>query len=61
MKQKFKDALCLTVYFGIIIIFAALICGLIGIEIYVWVTYANVPITEIPSWALFFMFGGGGK
>lgn len=61
MKRKIKDTLYLIAYFGIIIFFVALMCGLIGVEIYVWVTYGDAPITEIPAWALFFMFGGGNK
>ena len=36
--------------------------GFIAFEIYVWVRYGSLPITEIPAWALFFMFNrnGGG-
>ncbi len=41
-----------------IALFVIVIGGLIGIEIYVWVTYANTPISEIPIWALIFMLGG---
>ena len=32
-------------------------CGLIATEIYVWVTYGNLPVSDIPTWALIFMFG----
>ena len=35
-----------------------ILVGLIGTMIYCWCTYANVNITEIPAWALFFMYGG---
>ena len=28
------------------------------IEIFVWINYGDLPINEIPSWALWFMFGG---
>lgn len=38
---------------GVLILF-----GLIGTIIYCWCTYANTPITDIPAWALFFMYGG---
>lgn len=34
----------------------ALIC--LGWSIYAFVKYGNKPIGEIPSWALWFMFGG---
>ncbi len=43
---------------AMIALFVIVIGGLIGIEIYVWVTYANTPISEIPIWALIFMLGG---
>lgn len=48
----------------IILLILGLICfiGIIGIFvmiIIVWVNYGNLPITEVPSWALWFMFGGG--
>lgn len=35
-----------------------LLVGLIGTIIYCWCTYANAPITDIPAWAIFFMWGG---
>lgn len=43
-------------YIGIALL-AVLILGSISLEIYLWVTYSKVPITDIPAWALFFMFG----
>ena len=33
-----------------------LLVGLLGTIIYCWCTYANAPITDIPAWALFFMW-----
>ena len=41
---------------GICLIFA-LIC--LFWSIYAYVKYGNQPITEIPAWALWFMFQGG--
>lgn len=38
-----------------------LIVGVIAFEIYVWVRFGSLPVTEIPAWALFFMFGRGGS
>ena len=35
-----------------------LLFGLIGIEIYCWVTYGNTPISETPSWVQWIMFRG---
>lgn len=40
------------------VIILSLLFAFVGIEIYVWVQYGNKPITEIPSWVLFFMLGG---
>ena len=43
----------------IVSILIVLIVGaFIGLEIYVWVNYAKTPIAELPSWVIFFMFGG---
>lgn len=39
----------------IIIFVIAMICG--GVSIYCFITYGDLPITEVPSWALPFMFG----
>lgn len=41
---------------GIVVILLAL--AFVGVEIYVWVTYANTPASELPAWILFLMFGG---
>ena len=32
-----------------------LLLGLIGLEIYCWVTYGNTPISETPSWVQWIM------
>lgn len=39
-----------------IIIPIIIAAGLIGVEIYIWSTYGDLPVNEIPAWALFFMF-----
>jgi len=39
------------------IIGVVLLLGLIAVEIYVWITYANTPVNELPSWVVFFMLG----
>ena len=41
---------------GIVIILLCL--TFVGVEIYVWVTYANTPASELPAWILFLMFKG---
>lgn len=49
---KFVALMVVIVIVGII----AMIC--VGWSIYAFVKYGDKPITEIPSWALWFMFGG---
>lgn len=58
LKNKFLELLPTILYVSIIGLFIALIAGTIGVEIYVWVTYGNKSIDEVPFWALIFMFGG---
>ena len=57
ISELIKTALLFLVC-GLLIL---IILGLIGVEIYVWVNYGGKPITEIPAWALWFMFSGGNK
>ena len=52
----YKIRAIMTVVTGIVVILLGL--ALVGVEIYVWVTYANTPASELPAWVLFFMFGG---
>lgn len=63
MKKKKDNKVVdfLTGLFAVILIgiFAAAIIGLIVVEIYVWVTYGNANVGDIPAWALFFMLRGG--
>jgi hypothetical protein len=61
MKNKIVDKLKMVGIITILIIVVGLILSIIGVEIYVWIEYGNKPITEIPSWALWFMFGGNSK
>ena len=39
------------------IIILVIVAALIGLVIYVTVTYGNKPITEIPAWAFFVLIG----
>ncbi len=41
---------------SMVLLFILFVCGIIGIEIYVWTTYGNTELSDIPLWALFFMF-----
>ena len=55
MKKIDRDTIFWSVMFFFLI---ALAIGAIAVEIFVWITYGGKPVTEIPSWALVFMFGG---
>jgi hypothetical protein len=41
----------------IIIVGLLLIFSYIGLQIYLWITFGNTPIGEIPAWALWLMLG----
>lgn len=55
-RNHFSATLLYVLLIGLL---AIIVIGFVAVEIYVWVTYANVPISELPAWVLFFMFGGG--
>lgn len=54
MTNKAENII-LGIFIAIIIL---IFLSVIGIEIYIWITYANTPINELPSWVVFFMIGG---
>ena len=57
-NHELKETL-ITIGIWVLVISGAifgLIC--VGWTIYAFAKYGNQPITEIPSWALWFMFGG---
>lgn len=57
-KIKNLDWTQLLIYSVIaVIVLGVLTCG--GISIYCWCVYGGKPVGEIPTWALWFMFGGG--
>lgn len=58
MKQFDKVIRSLKIKIVIGFISLAISLSILGIEIYVWVKYAGMPTTEIPFWALWFMFRG---
>lgn len=43
---------CITIIFVIVLVIAA-----IAFEVWVNVTYGNLPISEVPSWAIRFILG----
>ena len=55
MSEKLKLTLIIIGLF--LLMCLGIIC--VGWSIYAFVKYGNKPITEIPAWALWFMFRGG--
>lgn len=47
-------------WLGIAVI-AALVIGYAATSAYCFIEYGGMPVDEIPFWALWFMFGGGGR
>ena len=58
MNKELKDTLIVIGIWTLIIAFCLFVIICIGWTIYAFVKYGGKPITEIPSWALWFMFGG---
>ena len=56
MKRKTKDKLETLSYILLMSIPVLLILGLIGLEIYCWVTYGNDSISDTPNWVQWIMF-----
>lgn len=53
MKEK------VLIFFGwlMVILFIAFIAFIIWLEIYLWITYGNLPPDEVPSWVHWWMMG----
>ncbi len=56
MKKRHED----YIYFVIWILLVLIVLSCIATSVVAYVKYGNKPITEIPAWALLFMFGGRG-
>ncbi len=54
-KESIADKLATVFMWLIVISFAAFI---IGLNIYILITYGGKPSDEIPAWVLWFWFGG---
>lgn len=61
MKSSIKESIKCGLLILVCAILILAVLAFIGLEIYVWVTYGGKPVTEIPAWALWFMFSGGNK
>lgn len=55
--EKLKEILLITLI--VLVVCAALACA--GLTIYAFAKYGNTSIAEVPTWAIWFMFGGGRK
>lgn len=54
-KESIADKLA-TVFMWLIVI--SIVAFIIGINLYVLIRYGGKPIDEVPSWVLWFWFGG---
>lgn len=60
-KEKIGDALTRILGALPLIIVLIIAIGYIALRIYCYVNYGNVPISEVPAWVWWVMYGGGGK
>lgn len=60
-KEWWKDNLVAVLYIACCVVCWLLLIGFIAMEVIAYVIYGDKPVTEIPAWALLFMFGKGGK
>lgn len=58
-KRSGFDSFRFWSWFGLIAA-ALLVVGYAATTVYCFVVYGGKPAAEIPGWALWFMFGGGG-
>lgn len=56
MKENMKEKM--LIFFGwlMVILFIAFIAFIIWLEIYLWITYGNLPPDEVPSWVHWLMW-----
>ena len=52
-----KDKILIFLIYLLVILFVAFIIFTIGFEIYLWITYGNLPPDEVPSWVHWWMMG----
>lgn len=57
LTERIGEILLITLV--VLVVCAALVC--VGLTIYAFAKYGNTPIAEVPTWAIWFMFGGGRK
>ncbi len=51
MRKRFdwEKLYSIMVIFVVIVLPILILCGFIATEIYVWVTYGNLPVSDIPT------------
>lgn len=60
-KNWWKNNWVAVLYIAFYVVCGLLVIGSFAMSITACVMYGDKPVTEIPAWALFFMFGKGGK
>ncbi|MBQ6035753.1 MAG: hypothetical protein IJL43_00440 [Lachnospiraceae bacterium] len=61
MKKWWKDNWAAVLYIAFYAVGGLLVIGSLAAGVTACVMYGGKPVTEIPAWALLFMFGRGGK
>lgn len=56
IKQELKNERGIMRDGILLCLFVVIVIVSIVIEIYIWATYGQTPLDEIPTWVLFFMF-----
>ena len=58
-KKKIKSILATIFYCVVSIVMIGIIVGFIGLNVYVRIKYANVPVGKVPFWVYWFIFNKG--
>lgn len=60
-KAWWKNNWITVLYITFYVVLGLLVIGCLATSVTACVMYGDKPVTEIPAWALLFMFGKGGK
>lgn len=60
-KSWWKNNWVRVLYIAFYVVCGLLVIGSLAMSVTACAMYGDKPVTEIPAWALWFMFGRGGK
>jgi len=52
-----RDKKTTILYLVVAIVLGLILLTLVGANIYFWIKYGNKPVSEIPAWVFWFMWG----